>query len=476
MKNRLALVAVFALSLTGVQGAWGQWSSNPAVNLPLSDMVNADQVQPKIRPLPDGQWYVSWFNSDANDAPPIGYDVYYQRLSPGGVEKFAHDGARIATLSNSSTEDYGLDIDTNGNALLAFLDTRESANQQVTAVKMDKQGYPLWGRYGVQLTKGSNGHYSPRITGTSDGGVVVAWTEVGNSTAQVMIQKLDHNGHLLWPSPVVLQATGVNYNLADLHAADNGSVIISWEFDTGFFGNKQLATNKLSSGGKKLWGKNNVALFSVGSLQFGEFPYFILDGSGGAVFAWYTAYPTLQVFAQHIRANGTAAFPQGGSAGSININNVHVEPSVSYRASSDETFLFWTEEDSNQFYNGVSGQKFDGNGVSQWAPTGLVVVPLGPQLETETFVKNVQVGSGALVMWVNSPTGYTGTIQAIRLGGAGKVVCPQFAVASTTASQFGLSAATGRAGMAAVAWADNRIGNNSIYIQNVNSDCTLGVE
>jgi hypothetical protein len=300
MKNRLALVAVFALSLTGVQGAWGQWSSNPAVNLPLSDMVNADQVQPKIRPLPDGQWYVSWFNSDANDAPPIGYDVYYQRLSPGGVEKFAHDGARIATLSNSSTEDYGLDIDTNGNALLAFLDTRESANQQVTAVKMDKQGHPLWGRYGVQLTKGSNGHYSPRITGTTDGGVVVAWTEVGNSTAQVMIQKLDHNGHLLWPSPVVLQATGVNYNLADLHAADNGSVIISWEFDTGFFGNKQLATNKLSSGGKRLWGANNVVLFNVGSLQFGEFPYFILDGSGGAVFAWYTAYPTLQVFAQHI--------------------------------------------------------------------------------------------------------------------------------------------------------------------------------
>ena len=134
MKNRLALVAVFALSLTGVQAAWGQWSSNPAVNLPLSDMVNADQVQPKVRPLPDGQWYVSWFNSDPNDAPPIGYDVYYQRLSPGGAEKFSHDGARIATLTNSSTEDYGLDIDTNGNALLAFLDTRESANQQVTAV------------------------------------------------------------------------------------------------------------------------------------------------------------------------------------------------------------------------------------------------------------------------------------------------------------------------------------------------------
>ncbi|HET6177638.1 MAG TPA: hypothetical protein VFE61_11940 [Candidatus Sulfotelmatobacter sp.] len=80
--------------------------------------------------------------------------------------------------------------------------------------------------------------------------------------------------------------------------------------------------NKISSSGKVLWGKSNVVLFDTGSLQFGEFPKFILDGSGGAVFAWYTNGPALQCFAQHIPADGTEAFPHNGAAGSTDLNDV----------------------------------------------------------------------------------------------------------------------------------------------------------
>ena len=71
---------------------------------------------------------------------------FYQRLDRSGVEQFAHNGVQIADLTNSSTEDYGLDIDTAGNALVAFLDTRENPNQQITAAKMSPSGQPLWGR------------------------------------------------------------------------------------------------------------------------------------------------------------------------------------------------------------------------------------------------------------------------------------------------------------------------------------------
>jgi len=39
---------------------------------------------------------------------------------------------------------------------------------------------------------------------------------------------------------------------------------------------------------------------------------------------------------------------------------------------------------------------------------------------------------------------------------------------------FGLVAGINKAGIAALTWADSRIGNNAIYIQNVNPDCTLG--
>lgn len=472
MKNRLARFAALIACLTFVPAAWGQWSSDPSMNLALADKLNNDQVQPKVKPLPNDQWYVSWFDADPNSPPPVGYDVFLQRLDKYGVEQFPHDGTMVADLSNGSTEDYGLDIDAKGNALLAFLDTREGSNQQVTAAKLNKAGVPLWGPNGVQLTSDGTGHYAPKITGTSDGGVVVAWTTAFGSTANVKLQKLDKNGLPVWSHPVVFHESGYQYFLADLHAADNGSVIVSWVRESGFFGDKQLRANKISASGRKLWGASNVAIFDQGSLQFGNFPSFLPDGSGGAIFGWYTAIPILQVYAQHIRADGSEAFPHNGSAGSTDTNNVRVEPSISYRAATDETFLFWTEEDTYQIYNGVYGQKFDGQGNSAWGATGLVLVPLGT--DSQIFVENVQIGTGAMVFWVDSPGYGMSTLQATRLGSNGNTLCAQFPVSSASSNKYGLSYTTARSGMMAVAWVDDRIGNNGIYIQNVNSNCSLG--
>ena len=214
----------FLLCLSVVPSAWGQWSPDPLKNLALADKLNNDQVQPKIKPLSNGGWYVSWFDADPNTPPPIGYDVYLQRLDATGVEQFPHNGMIVADLGNSSTEDYGLDVDTAGNALLAFLDTREGPNQQVTAAEISNTGQPLWGSKGVQLTHGPRGHFSPRIAGTTDGAVVVAWTDNNN----VIVQKLDKNGHPFWTTPVVLQEPGFDYLLCDLRASDKGSVIVSW--------------------------------------------------------------------------------------------------------------------------------------------------------------------------------------------------------------------------------------------------------
>ncbi len=464
---RYAIVWAFGLIL--VSGAWAQWSADPAKNLALADKGDGnDQVQPKVRPLSNNGWYVSWFDSDPNSPPPVGYDVYLQRLNPEGVEQFRHDGIQIADLSNSSTEDYGLDADTAGNALLAFLDTREGSNQQVTAAKISPAGKALWGKLGVQTTKGSATNSAPKIAGTSDGNVVVAWT----SNSNVVLQKLDANGHALWGKGVVLSESGYDYGLADLHAADNGSVIVSWIREQGFGSNRYIYANKLSAQGKLLWGKGHVKVFDNGSLQFGAFPYFVPDGTGGAVFAWYSSSPALQCFAQHILANGSEAFPHNGSAASTDTTNVRVSPAASYRAATEEVFLFWTEEDSNQVLNGVYAQKFDAKGTRKWGDSGLVVVPLGA--DQQIFVQNVQIGNGALAYWVDQAGFGSSTIQATRLNRAGKVVCQQFPVSSLPANKARLSSDIVRSGLSAVAFEDDRSGNNGIYIQNVNRDCSLG--
>jgi hypothetical protein len=472
---RSVLRAVFVLTLTSA--ALAQWSSDPSQNLALSNISGADQVQPKVLPLPDNSWYVSWFNNNPNDPPPQGYDVYYQLLDPNGYEQFPHDGIQVAKLTLSSTEDYGLAIDGSGNALLAFLDDRKDPNNpQVTAAKMSAKGQPLWGPNGIAMTFDPGSHAAPKITATSDGYIVVAW--ITNSS--VILQKLDANGRPQWVGKtafdygVVLQETSYNYFLADLHAAENGSVIVSWVRNNGFGSNNYLYANKISASGQLQWGSGHVKVFDGGSLQFGEFPYFISDGSGGAVFSWYSNSPSLQVYAQHILSDGTEAFGHNGAVGSTNQFNVRVSPSASYNPAIQETFLFWTEEDSNQIQNGVFGQKFNSAGVRQWGDDGLPIVPLGD--DTQTWVENVQIGSGALVFWVDSPGFGQGTMYAVKLDGNGNSLCPQFGVSTASAGKSRLSTGIAPSRLSAVAWEDDRNGENDIYIQNVNSDCTLGIE
>ena len=134
--------------------------------------------------------------------------------------------------------------------------------------------------------------------------------------------------------------------------------------------------------------------------------------------------------------------------------------------------MFWTEEDSNQFFNGISGQKLDSTGAPQWGADGLTIIPLGN--DSQIFVTTVQTGTGALTFWVDQPSYGSATIQAIKLDGSGNSVCAQFPVSSVLSNKGRLTAAISPGGVTALAFEDDRIGNNGIYIQNVNPNCSLG--
>jgi hypothetical protein len=429
-----------------------------------------DQVQPKIRPISNGGSYISWFDNNPNGNPPFGYDVYLQRLTDTGVPKLRADGRLLADLGMSSTQDYGLDVDAEDNALVAFLDDRHGASDVVTAVKVSPLGERLWGRDGIHPGLGTNFKGNPKIAATSDGFVVIGWINGNNLT----FQRVNAAGEAQWgPDGITVTApNGTTYSLADLHGGDNGSAIFSFVSSTGFTGPKHLLANKLGPAGDLLWGANHVAVFDGGSLQFGNFPSFVPDGTGGAVFGWYEVSP-LQSRAQHILADGSEAFPHNGTPGSTDTSHDQVNPSVSYDAATDSTYLFWDEILEGPFTNeGISAQKFDSTGAVQWGSTGVVVQPFTSSAIIN--VTSVYTPDGPLVVWSAEMAFAQDEVLGAKLDPGGNAICPPFAVSSILSSKSRLALTLSTTGRALAVWSDGRNDGGDIFAQDVNPDCSLG--
>ena len=469
--KRLLIVSLALFSLAGSTSVFAQWSSDPMMNLGIA-VKPGEQVQPKIRPTADGGCYISWFDNDPNGMPPFGYDVDLQRLDANGVPQLGANGIRIADRGLSSTQDYGLDVDADGNALLAFRDDRRSNNPlTVTMIKVAPNGTQAWGRWGVAVTASQDFLGQPKIAATSDGFVVGAWIEGNN----IKLQKLSSRfGQKLWgPNGITITAPmGMTYSVADLHGSDNGSVIVSWVSAAGFTSPKHLMANKVAPDGSLLWGANHVAVFDGGSLQFGNFPSFVTDGAGGAVFGWYEVGP-LQSRAQHILADGSEAFPHNGVLGSTNAAHDHVNPSVSYDPLTSSTYLFWDEILEGPLTNeGISGQKFDATGNRQWGDSGLVVQPF-----TSSAVLNVTsvfMSAGPMVVWSSEAAFSQDVITGAKVDPNANIICPPFAVSSILSSKSRLDLTLSTDGRALAAWSDGRADGGDIYAQDIKPDCSLG--
>ncbi|MFT7485171.1 MAG: hypothetical protein ACI9F9_001018 [Candidatus Paceibacteria bacterium] len=438
--------------------ASAQWSSDPASNVSIGDGAS-DQAQPKVVSTPDGGSYISWF-----DGIGSGYDVRLQRMDAAGNEMWAHNGILIADRGFSSTQDYGLDIDAAGNALVTYRDD-SGANVQIGATQASPAGTILWSNI---VTNTTGFLATPAITGTADGHVIVGWADNGVA----VVQRLDNAGLPLWGTGISMVPPVGAYTLSDMHGSGT-DVIVSIVHQTGsqFTSPKQLRTQKLDSSGANLWGASPVAVFDSGSLQIGNFPDFVTDGSGGAVFGWYGTSP-LQCYAQRILANGTEAFPHNGSEGSLNGTQLRVGPSVSFDAGSGSTFIFWSEKNGSQSQSGLGGQMFDGTGTRQWGPNGVTLV--GLSATSITWATTEADGNGAFVFWNESPSFGNDVLKGAHVNAAGMNDIPEFDVASTPSGKSRLASARSAAGQVVLAWMDNRVDGNDILGQNVNPDGSLG--
>jgi hypothetical protein len=461
MNNKSIGTAVALLAVTAA--AHAQWSDDASQNLAVADRPG-EQTQARIRATSDGSVYISWFDNSGG-----GYDVYLQRLDAGGNEQWAHNGVLIADRSFSSTQDYDLDVDAAGHALLAFRDDRHTGIQ-ITATRVSPDGTQVWGGSGVQLTATTDFVAAPKIAATTDGNIVVAWTQEDTT----VLQKLDAAGTALWfPATTLTDPGGQGFSASDLNASSAGAAIIS--LVRGFLSPTYYA-QKISATGGQVWTFSPIPIFDGGFLQIANFPEFVSDDGGGAVFGWYGTGP-LQCYVQRVLSNGNEVFPHDGVEASTDLSQLRVAPSVSYNRPTGETFLFWNELNATQSQFGVYGQKFNSLGTRQWGDTGKVLVPVGAVEHRQ--VRNLQFGDGALVFWVEGPSFGSQQVIGSRVDIDGEFTWdPSMpAVSSAASSKSRLVATLAPDGNGALlAWIDGRNDAGDVYAQRINADGSLGAD
>lgn len=477
ISRRALVLAALLLPLP----ALAQWSKTPDANLIVGDGPS-EQVQPKLAALGDGGFYVSWFDN-AGD----GYDVRLQRLDLKGRPQWGPNGRMLADRSLGFTTDYGLSVDSQGNALLAFEDQSQADGyKHVLVSKVAADGTALWGNDSglIRLPGGAWDSAGARIVGTTDGGAVVAWSDLHAGVGRVTLQKLDANGVMQWGAQnIELIAPSGGFLLADLRASEDGGVIVGWSAQLGRF-NNQYWTQKFDRDGNKLWGDTAVRLWDAtangnGILQNGYLPTFISDGHGGAVYCWDLALNGFRsrVRAQHVGADGVERFAHGGVVVSTDEFNNRGDCSASYDQAADDIYVLWRERTpgTTNVQTGIYAQRIDGTGTRQWGDGGNILMPIDPILKSQ--VTMVPEPGGFFAAWALEDYPRAMPVMAMRVTKAGDYGWSKGIVGiKTSSSDTGrMVGALSADGFATFAWTDfAATGQGDIVAQNVGRDGVLG--
>jgi hypothetical protein len=466
----------FAAILVLAPAAFGQWTSDTSVNLVLADRT-ADQVLPKVVPLPDGGSYVSWFD---NSGP--GYDVYLQRLDRFGVEQFAHNGVLIRDRGVSSTQDYDLDVDAAGNALLAYNDDNASlgGTQQVTVTKVSPAGVVIWN---TTVTSGTGSRSFPKVAILNDGSIIVGYS-VSNTN---VIQKLDSNGVPQFTAPGIVWTEATRSNtISDIQPTTDGAFVVLWVRGRTTSFNKSLFTQKFNAAGVPQWtgtaaavvnAGNPVIIFDAGTsngLGNGYFPVCLPDNAGGAVYGWYEGGGVRDAYIQRVSSDGALSWPVPQSAGTLPAARMRIGAGLSYDPIAGDVFLACVEVNkSPQTDYSTFVQRWDSDGARVWG-AGTIIIPQG-SANQPSFVQSVAPGGGkAMVFGFDSRTITTGVVFGAGVNADGTIAWSGFPGSLVETKSRLSSAWNAGGGFAEIAFGGAASGSTDIKAQNIFGDGSFG--
>ena len=143
-------------------------------------------------------------------------------------------------------------------------------DSDIYAQRIDAAGNALWGPDGVPICVGPSHPKTPKVVTDGAGGAIISFVD----ERAVWAQRLDGDGHKLWPEDVEVWKTAYHSLVSD----GSGGAICVWYGGGGI----TAAAQRLDATGRELWGTNGTVLTSRGL----ELLSAVSDGPGGVLISW----------------------------------------------------------------------------------------------------------------------------------------------------------------------------------------------
>lgn len=451
-------------------GTYAQWSSNPAVN---NAVCNYAGNQTNVQVVSDGAGGAIFTWVDTRNGGT--QDIYAQRINASGTLEWNVDGVAIC---NAVSDQYSprLVSDTAGGAIIAWYDNR-AGNYDIYAQRINASGAAQWATDGIAICSATGNQNAQQLIADGSGGAIIAWSDGrgGGSNADIMAQRIDASGNVLWTSngAPVCTATSLQ-NTPQLVSDGAGGAIISWE-DWRSYSQPDIYAQRISSNGFTNWTFNGVAICTEPNFANQYSTKIVSDGAGGAIICWLDQRNSgsgQDIYIQKVNSSGSVQWTWDGVA--VCTANFLQTSQQMISDGAGGAIIIWEDRRTER---DIYAQRISNTGAAQWTADGISIcnvtgIQTDPQLVS-------RVSGGATILWTEMRNSSQEDIyaQAITLTGAELWAANGVPVANEAHPQSLAQLISNGTDGAIIAWQDLRTTlDYDIYSSKLFTDGTLPVK
>jgi len=341
-----------------------------------SDPSLANQKSPRVAVDGSGNACVVWRDQRNGD-----WDVYMQRVSPGGTVLWPEDVRVNTDVGDKDQVNSDVAALPDGSCVVVWKDERDIGTylSDIYAQRISPDGEHLWTQ---DVRVNGDGHRTrtqdyPHVATDALGRIYVAWQDdhenvVPKQTWDVYLQRLGQDGTLTWSQEVLVPATPAGTQWApDLSVTPDGRVYVVWFGTEGVYTDPgSIMAQKVDSNGTRQWPAD--LLVSLMALDWRSLPVVAADSSGQATVVWTDTSPTeaWDIYAQRLAPDSGLLWsadvevPASGDAWQS-------EPSVAACPGGD-ALVVWKDNRVTRGSNDIFGQRLDALGSRLWTEDLLV--------------------------------------------------------------------------------------------------------